>query len=163
MGFCPLAKQDAASITKAILSQLEKWGLEIENLRRQGYDGARTMSGHVNGVQQLIRELQPRALFTHCRSHALNLVVVHGCSDIPLIRNTMATIENVAVFFSASAVRKNMLQEQPQGSKDTQASDKRKTRGIPLMSDTRCGSRGKTVGAFLDHFNAAHSALIENQ
>lgn len=29
------------------------------------------------------------------------------------------------------------------------------------MSDTHWGSRGKTVGAFLDHFNAAHSALIE--
>lgn len=119
LGFCPLAKQDAAFITEAILSQLEKWGQEIEYLRGQGYNGASTMSGHVSGLQHCIRELQPRALFTHCRSHALNLVVVHGCSVIPLIRRTMATIENVAVFFSASAVRKDMLQEDPQGSKKT--------------------------------------------
>ncbi|KAL3060810.1 hypothetical protein OYC64_015201 [Pagothenia borchgrevinki] len=159
LGFCPLAKQDAASITEAILSQLEKWGLEIDYLRGQGYDGASAMSGHVSGVQQRMKELQPRALFTHCRSHALNLVV-HGCSDIPFIRNTMATIENIAVFFSASAVRKHMLQEEPKGSKETQKeSVKRKTGGIPLMSDTRWGSRGKTVGAFLDHFKSAHSAL----
>lgn len=29
LGFCPLAKQDAASITEAILSQLEKWGRRL--------------------------------------------------------------------------------------------------------------------------------------
>ena len=74
------------------------------------------MSGHVSGVQQ-------------CISQALNLVVVSGCSDTSLIRNNMATIENVAVFFSVYAVRKNMLQEQPQGSKETQACYKRKTGG----------------------------------
>ena len=63
----------------------------------------------------------------------------------------------------ASAVRKNVLQEQSQGSKETKASDKRKPGGIPLVGHTRWGSRGKTVGAFLDHFNAAHSGLIEIQ
>ncbi|KAK1893383.1 52 kDa repressor of the inhibitor of the protein kinase [Dissostichus eleginoides] len=50
LGFCPLAKQDAASITEAILSQLEKWGLEIDYLRGQGYDGASAMSGHEHHV-----------------------------------------------------------------------------------------------------------------
>lgn len=148
LGFCPLSKLDAASVTQAILSQLEKWGLEIKHLRGQGYGRASTMSGHVNGVQQRIRELQPHALFTHCRSHALNLVVVHRCSVMPLIRSTMPTIENVAVFFSASAVRKDMLKEQPQGSQEKKSSDQKKIGGIPLMSVTRWGSRGKTVGTF---------------
>uniref|UniRef100_A0A667WQR9 TTF-type domain-containing protein n=1 Tax=Myripristis murdjan TaxID=586833 RepID=A0A667WQR9_9TELE len=111
LGFCPLDKQDAASITHAILSQLEKWGLPVAFLRGQGYDGASTMSGRLGGVQQKIRELQPRALFTHCRSHALNLVVVHGCTDVPIVRNTMTMIEKIAVFFSASATKKNMLQD----------------------------------------------------
>ncbi|KAF3854361.1 hypothetical protein F7725_022416 [Dissostichus mawsoni] len=75
--------------------------------------------------------------------------------------NTMATIENIAVFFSASAVRKHMLQEEPKRSMETHSSVKRKTGGIPLMSDSRWGSRGKTVGAFLDHFKSAHSALTD--
>ncbi|KAK1889542.1 52 kDa repressor of the inhibitor of the protein kinase [Dissostichus eleginoides] len=44
---------------------------------------------------------------------------------------------------------------------ETHSSVKRKTAGIPLMSDTRWGSRGKTVGAFLDHFKSAHSALTD--
>ncbi|KAF3844226.1 hypothetical protein F7725_013567 [Dissostichus mawsoni] len=44
---------------------------------------------------------------------------------------------------------------------ETLSSVERKTGGIPLMSDTRWGSRGKTVGAFLDHFKSAHSALTD--
>lgn len=58
------------------------------------------MSGRLSGVQKRIQELQPRALYTHCRSHALNLVVVHGCTDVPIVRNTMTLIEKVAVFLS---------------------------------------------------------------
>lgn len=154
LGFCALDKQDAASITHAILAQLEKWGLPIAFLQGQGYDGASTMSGRLGGVQKKIRELQPPALFTHCRSHALNLVVVHGCSDFPIVRNTMTTIEKIAVFFSASATKKNMLQdhvlqEQGEGARG----------GIPLMSDTRWGSRIKTVGAFLSKLHPIYSAL----
>ena len=99
LGFCPLDKQDAQSNAEAVLSQLKKWDLEIKYLRGQGCDGASTMSGHVSGVQQRVRELQPRALFTHCRNHTLNLVAVHGCSDVPLIRNTMVTIKQLQCFF----------------------------------------------------------------
>ncbi|CAK6981488.1 kDa repressor of the inhibitor of the protein kinase [Scomber scombrus] len=144
LGFCPLEKQDAESVSQAVLSQLGRWG-HVSFLRGQGYDGASTMSGRLGGVQQKIRELQPWALFTHCCSHALNLVVVRGCTDVTKVRNTMGIIEKIAVFFSASAPKKNMLQEQvlqEQGGEGTRG-------GIPLMSDTRWGSRIKTVGAFL--------------
>lgn len=55
----------------------------------------------------------------------------------------MTLIEKVAVFFSAGT-RKHKLQDilQEQGSDDG-------PRGIPLMSDTRWGSRIKTVSAFI--------------
>ncbi|KAL0163567.1 hypothetical protein M9458_039320, partial [Cirrhinus mrigala] len=58
---------------------------------------------------------------------------------------------------------KNTLGEEPQGSTETQASDKRQRRGITLMSDTRWGSKGKTAGAFLDPFNAARSEITERE
>lgn len=153
-GFCPLLKQDAATISEAILSQLSKWGLEATLLRGQGYDGASTMSGHVSGVQKRIQELYPRAVYTHCRSHAFNLVVVHGCSDIPLVRNTMTIVEKIAVFFSATGARKSALQEESR-----REGAQSRTAGIPLMSDTRWGSRATTLNAFVEKFTAAHSAL----
>lgn len=154
LGFCPLLKQDSESITKAIIEQLSKWGLDVSLLRGQGYDGASNMSGRLSGVWKRIQELQPRALYTHCRSRALNLVVVHGCTDVPIVRNTMTLIEKVAVFFSAGT-RKHKLQDilQEQGDNGP--------RGIPMMSDTRWGSRIKTVSAFISKLEPTHSALQE--
>ncbi|KAM3843293.1 52 kDa repressor of the inhibitor of the protein kinase-like [Diretmus argenteus] len=156
LGFCPLPKQDAATISEAILRQLTEMNLDPSFLRGQGYDGASTMSGHVSGVRTRIQEQYPRAVYTHCRSHALNLVVVHGCADIPVVRNTMTIIEKIAVFFSATGARKAALQEQC-----TAAGDQPRTRtaGIPLMSDTRWGTRATTLCAFVDKFSAVHSAL----
>lgn len=43
IGFCPLPKQDAATISQAILKLTEK-GLEASFLRGQGYDEASTIS-----------------------------------------------------------------------------------------------------------------------
>ncbi len=153
LGFCPLPKQDAATITSAILNQLTKWGLQTTFLRGQGYDGASTMSGKVSGVQKRVKELYPRAMYTHCRSHALNLVVVHGCSDLPLVRNTMSIVEKIAVFFSATGARKDALRA------ESRREGQPKTAGIPLMSDTRWGSRANTLSAFVEQFTAIHSVL----
>ncbi len=152
LGFCPLPKQDAAT-TSAILNQLTKWGLQTTFLRGQGYDGASTMSGKVSGVQKRVKELYPRAMYTHCRSHALNLVVVHGCSDLPLVRNTMSIVEKIAVFFSATGARKDALRA------ESRREGQPKTAGIPLMSDTRWGSRANTLSAFVEQFTAIHSVL----
>lgn len=38
--------------------------------------GASAMSGHCSGVQQHIREETPHALYVHCHTHVLNLVLV---------------------------------------------------------------------------------------
>ena len=75
LGFCPLPKQDAVTISEAILRQLTEMGLEASLLRGQGYDGASTMSGQISGVQTRIQEQYSRAVYTHCRTHALNLDV----------------------------------------------------------------------------------------
>ena len=39
----------------------------------QCYDGASNMSGTRNGVAKCIQDEEPRAIFTHCYGHSLNL------------------------------------------------------------------------------------------
>ncbi|KAM3872221.1 regulator of telomere elongation helicase 1 [Diretmus argenteus] len=53
LGFCPLPKQDAATISEAILRQLTEMNLDPSFLRGQGYDGASTMSGHPQVQEKL--------------------------------------------------------------------------------------------------------------
>ncbi len=51
LGFIPIAGKTADAVTKDILSNLEKDGLDIQLCRNQGYDNAATMSGIHGGVQ----------------------------------------------------------------------------------------------------------------
>ena len=43
--------------------------------RGQCFDGASNMTGHQKGVATQIAQEEPRALFTHCYGHSLNLVL----------------------------------------------------------------------------------------
>ena len=58
--------------------------------------GASTMSGHKSGVQERIREKHPKAVYTHCAAHSLNLVIVKSCS-FPEIRNCIGSIKSVNI------------------------------------------------------------------
>lgn len=54
----------------------------------QGYDGCLTMAGNIGGVQKIMQEKYKKALFFHCASHKLNLVV-NDLNCVPEIRNTI--------------------------------------------------------------------------
>ncbi|GBP93574.1 Zinc finger MYM-type protein 1 [Eumeta japonica] len=52
--------------------------LDIHLCRAQGYDDAATMAGVHGGVQAIIKEHNPKALFMPCANHSLNLCEVHS-------------------------------------------------------------------------------------
>jgi len=56
-----------------------------------------------NGVQALILEKQPLALYTHYFSHGLNLAISKAC-EIPAIRNMFGKVSSVSVFLSSKCV-----------------------------------------------------------
>jgi hypothetical protein len=93
IGFIPLDKVAAASITTALLKKMEVCKLDLRNLRGQGYDGASVMSVLKSGVSARIKELQPRAEYHHCRAHALNssVMIENHLADLALYRMTSNT------------------------------------------------------------------------
>nr|CAI5856035.1 unnamed protein product [Callosobruchus analis] len=64
------------------------------------------MAGKEGGVQAILRKKYPRALYFHCSSHKLNLVV-NDANAVPEIRNTVATVKDVITFFRESTTRRN--------------------------------------------------------
>ena len=64
----------------------------------QGYDGASTMSGKEKGVQAIVKESYPLAVYVHCSAHILNLVLVKSCA-IPEIHSTFNFIWVIAISF----------------------------------------------------------------
>jgi hypothetical protein len=75
LGFIELHSMDAVNIASAIGNCIQNEGLDGTKHVGQGYDGCATMAGKVNGVQTILRDKYPHALFFHCASHKLNLVV----------------------------------------------------------------------------------------
>ena len=69
LNFFPLSGKTAAEISKSILDELELNNLDVMMCRGQGYDNKSTMSGIHAGVQQTIKNINPKELFAPCRNH----------------------------------------------------------------------------------------------
>ena len=92
------------AIADRILQLFSNWQLSGSYLVAQTYDDAGAMAGKNKGAAARIQEIFPKAVYTHCAAHALNLCVMKCCS-IAEIRNTMDTADSVCRFFSNSPKR----------------------------------------------------------
>ena len=68
------------ALAETVLSGFTNLGLDIKNCRGQGYDGAAAVSGHINGLSARICRINSKAIYTHCHSHRLNLVIGASCN-----------------------------------------------------------------------------------
>lgn len=139
-----LKSQDATSIAKSILAEIDKYGLDIHMCRGQTYDGAAAMAGSISGVQTQIRAIEPKAAFTHCHAHALNLAVISSCRNT-YIRNMFGVLDKVHIFFKG-AKRNAVLTNHIEKSKTLSNHDK--LRKLQSLSDTRWGSRMAAIESY---------------
>lgn len=101
---------NGAALAKVILDTLDDYGLNIKNCRGQGYDGAGSVAGKVNGCSAHILRLNHLALYTHCFSHRLNLVVCKSCS-VYNVKKVMDLIKDMSYFFNLSETRQIVLEK----------------------------------------------------
>ncbi|KAL5573791.1 hypothetical protein UlMin_023388 [Ulmus minor] len=64
-----------AGLFSELIEEIKKLKLDINNVRGQGYDNDSNMKGKHQGVQKRLLEINPRALYTPCGCHSLNLVI----------------------------------------------------------------------------------------
>ena len=86
---------------EAVTITLSEFDLDLMNCKGQGYDGAGVMAEKVNDI---VLQSNKLALYTHCHSHRLDLVV---SSLIRIIgfRNVIDTIKAISYFFNLSLKR----------------------------------------------------------
>ncbi|XP_033758104.1 zinc finger MYM-type protein 1-like [Pecten maximus] len=104
LGYREASITTGQALAETFLEALGEYGININQMRGQGYDGATNMAGVHRGVQARIRERVPLALYTHCIAHSLNLSIVHSCKET-IVRNMMDTVQTVAFAFDYSAKR----------------------------------------------------------
>lgn len=104
------ADKSAASLYEHVVNIVEEFNLQ-DKLVAQGYDGAAVMSGHISGLCTRVQALFPRALFVHCYSHRLNLVLQQSANNMKECRLFFKTLSGLAAFFSHSPKRTKNLSD----------------------------------------------------
>ena len=109
LGFlhCDLGLSGKA-LAETVLNGIANLTLDIQNCRGQGYDGASSVSGYINGLSAQILCINEKAIYTHCYSHRLNLVVAASC-NIKIVRNVLDQIKELSFFFNYSEPRQKIL------------------------------------------------------
>ena len=98
LSFSKVPRITGAVLAAEIQNVLQSKGLQVENIRGQGYDGASNMSSSLSGVQGRIKQVSPSAVYVHCNSHVLNLVIARSC-DLLAVKSMMDKLKAVCLFF----------------------------------------------------------------
>ncbi|XP_050338320.1 52 kDa repressor of the inhibitor of the protein kinase-like, partial [Bactrocera neohumeralis] len=106
--FVPVEDTTGSGLANVLIDKLKELKLSFAHIRGQGYDGARSMSGHVKGCASVIQNLYPAALCVHCANHSLNLAIATTCK-IPAIRNCIGSMKESANFFRMSTKASTLL------------------------------------------------------
>lgn len=103
----------------------------------QTYDGAAVMAGQYKGVQAIIKQSYPKAMFIHCYAHQLNLVFLHGSKSIKSVRIFISDLSMFHTFFSRLPKRSQFLREK--GFK------------LPQSSETRWNHHSRAAATITTH------------
>ena len=112
------------------------YGLDPSYIRGQGYDGAGNMAGKCMGAAACTQRKYQKAVCVHCTSHTLNLCVVAAC-EVQSIKNMMATLVQICLFFSFPKRRQLELDKQMEAMNFTDSNRKK----LVSLCNTRWVSR----------------------
>lgn len=112
LGFFSLQDQTAKSIADKIKVALADCHIDFSQCVAQTYDGASTMSGCRAGVSALLLQVMPKAIFTHCYNHRLNLVLVGLAKQTPAVANFYVILQRMYNFVRNPTVHAKFVDAQ---------------------------------------------------
>lgn len=89
LGINQTASIDANALVALVKDILIRFNIDMKSCRGQCYDGATSMAGVYAGVVKQILAVEPRALYTHCYGHSLNLACRDTIQEIKVLRKAI--------------------------------------------------------------------------
>ena len=131
LGFVPVDDRTAEGLAGKILRVCEEYGLNLDKLVGQGYDGCSAMAGEEGGVQAIIRRRYPKALFVHCSAHRQprHQRCQQGQRSAQCCRNS----KEIVNFFRESSQRRKLIPN------------------VPMLCETRWTHKYRSIRLFTEN------------
>ncbi|XP_022163878.1 zinc finger MYM-type protein 1-like, partial [Myzus persicae] len=157
-----LKSTTAQDIFNSLCSVLDLMNKQWEDVLSVCFDGASTMSGHLNGVQSKCKEKNNSIMYVHCYAHCLNLVLVDSICEKSnskgkqnrLVFNFLGTVQFIYNFIESSPMRHATLEKVAKETGD-------KLHTLKSCSNTRWACRAEAVKAIMNNYEVLIIA-IEN-
>jgi hypothetical protein len=91
--------------------QLKDLDLDIDDVRGQGYDNGSNMKGCKNGVQKKLLDLNPRAFYSACSCHSLNLTLCDMAKTCGKPKDFFGIIQRIYTIFANSTKKWQILKD----------------------------------------------------
>ncbi|XP_026411676.1 zinc finger MYM-type protein 1-like isoform X1 [Papaver somniferum] len=112
LGFLKVEDKTGEGLFFELQEALINLGLNIDDIRGQGYDNGANMKGKHKGVQARLLEINPRAFYTPCACHSLNLILCDMAKSCPKGLSFFGSIQRIYTLFSASTNRWDLFKEE---------------------------------------------------
>ena len=152
IGFYGIPQIDANTIVAVIRDSLIRMNLKLAMCRGQCYDGAAVMKGHRQGVATQILKDQPKALYTHCYGHALNLACQDMIREVKVVKDALDNALELSKLLQYSAKRNAEY-------KRLKAKLAPQEAGVRTLCPTRWTVRAAALASILSNYECLQACL----
>ncbi|XP_062201992.1 uncharacterized protein LOC133904509 [Phragmites australis] len=148
LGFLMVDDTSGSGLFNVLIDSIKSFGLNIDDIRGQGYDNGSNMKGKHKGVQRRLLDINRRALYMPCACHSINLILCDMAKSCAKAISFFGIVQRIYVLFSGSTKRwKVLLEHVP-------------SLTVKSLCNTRWESRIKSVKAIRYQAPELRSALL---
>jgi hypothetical protein len=147
LGFMDVNDTTGQGLFDVLQDELKNLDLDIDNVRGQGYDNGSNMKGKHQGVQKKLLDINPRAFYSACGCHSLNLTLCDMAKSCGTAKNFFGVIQRIYQTFAKSTKKWQILKDNITGYT------------LKSLSSTRWESRVDSVKAIRFQFEEIEEAL----